>query len=100
MPLSLAVYFVVNYLMYSYIFKWSIIFRKLDLTSLGGAVYLVTQSCLTLWDPMDCSPPGSSAHAISQAKVLQWVAISFHRSLGGPVAKTWSFHCRESRFNP
>ena len=70
MPLSLAVYFVVNYLMYSYIFKWSIIFRKLDLTSLGGAVYLVTQSCPTLWDPMDCSPPGSSAHEISQAKVL------------------------------
>ena len=37
----------------------------------------VTQSCLTLRDPMDCSPPGSSVHGIFQARVLQWVAISF-----------------------
>ena len=38
----------------------------------------VTQSCLTLWDPMDCSPPGS-VHGISQARILEWVAISFSR---------------------
>ena len=36
----------------------------------------VTQLCLTLCDPMDCSPPGSSIHGIFQAKVLEWVAIS------------------------
>ena len=36
---------------------------------------LVTQSCLTLWDPMDCSLPGSSVHEILQARILQWVAI-------------------------
>ena len=35
----------------------------------------VTQSCLTLSDPMDCSPPGSSIHEIFQARVLEWVAI-------------------------
>ena len=35
----------------------------------------------TLWDPMDCSPPGSSVHGISQARILQWVAISFSRDL-------------------
>ena len=35
------------------------------------------QSCPTLCDPMDCSPPGSSAHGIFQAKVLKWVAIAF-----------------------
>ena len=41
-------------------------------------VYLkVTQSCLTLCDPMDCSLPGSSVHGILQARVLEWVAISF-----------------------
>ena len=34
------------------------------------------QLCLTLCDPMDCSPPGSSVHGISQARVLEWVAIS------------------------
>ena len=42
---------------------------------------LVTQSCLTLCDPMDCSPPGSSVHGISQAKILEWVAIFFSFSL-------------------
>ena len=35
----------------------------------------VAQSCPTLCDPMDCSPPGSSLHGILQAKVLEWVAF-------------------------
>ena len=35
------------------------------------------QSCPTLCDPMDCSPPGSSVHGILQARTLEWVAISF-----------------------
>ena len=39
----------------------------------------VAQSCLTLCDPMDCSLPGSSIHGIFQARVLEWVAISFSR---------------------
>ena len=37
------------------------------------------QSCLTLCDPMDCSPPGSSIHGIFQARILEWVAIPFSR---------------------
>ena len=37
----------------------------------------VTPSCLTLCDPMDCSPPCSSIHGIFQARELEWVAISF-----------------------
>ena len=37
----------------------------------------VTQSCPTLCDPMDCSPPGSSVHGSFQARVLEWVAIAF-----------------------
>ena len=37
----------------------------------------VAQSCLTLGDPMDCSPPGSSVHGIFQARVLEWGAIAF-----------------------
>ena len=41
----------------------------------------VAQSCLTLHDPMDCSPPGSSVPGISQARVLEWGAIAFSRSL-------------------
>ena len=38
------------------------------------------QSCPTLYDPMDCSPPGSSVHGILQARTLEWVAISFSKS--------------------
>ena len=37
----------------------------------------VAQSCLTISDPMDCSPPGSSVHGIIQARVLEWGAIAF-----------------------
>ena len=40
---------------------------------------LVTQSCLTLCDPMDCSLPGSSIHGFLQARILEWVAIPFSR---------------------
>ena len=39
----------------------------------------VTQSCPTLWDPMDCSLSRSSVHGIFQARVLEWIAISFSR---------------------
>ena len=38
----------------------------------------VTQSCLTLGDPMDCSLPGSSIHGILQARVLEWGAIEYY----------------------
>ena len=41
----------------------------------------VAQSCQTLRDPMDCSPPGSSAHGIFQARVLEWGAIAFSEKL-------------------
>ena len=37
----------------------------------------VAQSCPTLRDPVDCSPPGSSDHGILQARILEWVSISF-----------------------
>ena len=45
---------------------------------------LVIQSCPTLCDPMDCSPPGSSVHGISQARILEWVAISLSRGPSQP----------------
>ena len=38
---------------------------------------LVTQSCLTLCDPTDCSSLGSSVHGILQARILEWVGTSF-----------------------
>ena len=45
------------------------------------------QSCLTLCDPMDCSPPGFSVHGISQARMLEQVAISFSRGSSDSVIK-------------
>ena len=42
----------------------------------------VAQSCPTLCDPMDCSPPGSFIHGIFQARVLEWGAIAFSNYIG------------------
>ena len=41
----------------------------------------VAESCPTLSDPMDCSPPGSSIHGILQASVLEWDSIAFYVGL-------------------
>ena len=49
----------------------------------------VTQSCLTLSDPMDCSLPGSSVHGILQARILEWVAISFSKTLSYKEQISW-----------
>ena len=45
---------------------------------------LVSQSCPTLCDPMDCSLPGSSVHGLFQARIPEWVAISFSRGSSQP----------------
>lgn len=45
------------------------------------------QLCLTICDPMDCSPPGSSVHGILQARILEWVVISFSR---GSPPRDWT----------
>ena len=42
---------------------------------------LVAQSCLTVYDPMDYSPPGSSVHGILEARTLEWVAFSSSRGI-------------------
>ena len=49
---------------------------------------LVTQSCETLCDPINCSPPGSSVHGILQARILEWVAISFSKGSFRPRDRT------------
>ena len=50
---------------------------------------LVAQPRLTLCDPRDCSPPGSSIHGILQSKILEWVAISFPMGSSQPGDETW-----------
>ena len=47
--------------------------------------YVVSNS----WDPMDCNPPGSSVHGISQARILKWVATSFSRGSSQPRDRTF-----------
>ena len=58
---------------------------------------LVAQSCPTLCDPVDCNPPGSSVHEIFQARILEWVAISFSRGSSQPRDWTW-VSCTAGRF--
>ena len=58
---------------------------------------LVTQSCLTLCDPMDYGPPGSSVHGILQARILEWVYISSFRVSSPPRDQTQGF-CIAGRF--
>ena len=55
-------------------------------------MHVVTLPCLTLCDPMDCRPPGSSVHGVFQAKVLEWVAISFCTVSSQPRDRTHVSH--------
>ena len=52
----------------------------------------VAQSCLILCIPIDCSPPGSSKHGISQVRILEWVAIPFFRGSSWPKDRTQVSH--------
>jgi len=49
----------------------------------------VAQSCLTLCNPMDCSLPGSTVHGVFQARILEWIAISFSRGTSQTRDWTW-----------
>ena len=58
----------------------------------------VAQSCSTLCDPMDCSLSDSSVHGIFQARVLEWIAISFSRGSSRPRNQTRVSHIAGRRF--
>ena len=53
----------------------------LELEAVKSLSMKVAQSCLTLCDPVDYSPPGSSVHGIFEARIMEWIAISFSRGL-------------------
>ena len=55
----------------------------------------VTQSYPTLWDPMDCSQPGSSVHGILQARILEWVTSPFSRESSFQGSNPHFHHCRQ-----
>ena len=55
-----------------------------------------TQSCLTLCDPVDCGPPGSSVHGVLQARILEWVATPFFQGVFPTQGLNPSLgHCRQ-----
>ena len=61
---------------------------------------LVARWCLTLCDPTDCGPPGSSVHGILQGRILEWIAISFSRESSQPRHRSfvscidrWILYC-------
>ena len=58
---------------------------------------LIAQLCLTLCDPMDCSPPGSSICRILQARILEWIAIPFSKRSSWPRDQT-HVSCVADRF--
>ena len=75
-------------------------------TAVKGSGYLphvvqwseVAQLCPTLCDSMDCNLPGSSIHGIFQARILEWVSISFSRRSPQPRDWTWVSHIIGRRF--
>ena len=64
---------------------------RIVLDFLGKMLCMHAQSCPTLCDSIDRSPPGSSVHGISQARFLEWVAISCSRGLSQPGIEPKTF---------
>ena len=60
-------------------------------------VCMCVQSCLTLCDSVDCYLPGSSVHGISQARTLEWIAVSYSRGLSRPRDQS-HISCLAGRF--
>ena len=63
--------------------------RHLGSPAIGVTWCEVAQWCPTLWDPMDCSLPGSSVHGILQARILEGVALSRSRGSSKSRDRTW-----------
>ena len=59
--------------------KEGVIWASKSFSCMGAS--WVARSCPTLYNPMNCSPPGSSVHGIAQARILAWVAISFSKGI-------------------
>ena len=58
--------------------------------TVGCLTVLVAQSCLAIWSPTNCSPPGSSVQGVLQARTLEWVAVPFSRESSQPGIKPTS----------
>ena len=81
---SLAEYCPPKYLIYGV--------SEINLAFIMWVCAKLLQSCPSLYNPMDCSPPGSSVQEILQARILEWVAISFFRGFPDPGIETICLH--------
>ena len=68
--------------------RWWVVKPDLGMGSEVKKWSKVAQSCPTLCNPMDCNPPSSSIHGVLQARILEWVAISFSRGSFRPRDRT------------
>ena len=84
--LSLSIIIIIGYVIYWVLTMSQLPSKVILCTFLVGC--LVAQLCLTLCNPMDCSPPGSSVHGILQARILEWVAMPFSRGSSWPGDRT------------
>ena len=84
-----------NVCVYTFIHIQTHIHKKWDIPA-AACCCLIAKPCLTLCDPMDSSPPGSSVHGILQARILEWVTISFSRGSSWPREQTHI--CSAGRF--
>ena len=82
---------------FSNAWKWKVKVKSLSCVWLLATLWMqlnlrkcFAQSCLTLCDPMDTSPPGSSVHGILQARILEWISNSFSRGSSQPRDWPWS----------
>ena len=84
---SILPYFFSSFLPSS--LSWSFFFFFfLLLTIQLLSVWVLSQLCLTLCNPLDCSPPGSSGHSILQARTLEWFAMPSSRGFASPNNQT------------
>ena len=77
------IHYLCVYIMYIYVHKYICIYIDYALLLFSCSVMYDSVS-----DPMDCNPPGSSVHAISQGRILEWVVISFSKGSSRPWDRT------------
>ena len=82
--------FPLNYSLNLYQQQQNIVAIQRFLLEYSGSACMYAQSCQTVCNPMGCSPPGSSVHGIFQARILEWITISYSRGSSQPRDQTMS----------
>ena len=89
------------FVIHIFIYFWSAFFTDSGVYDLSWEIHcvcvLVTQSCPTLCEPLDCIPPGFYVHGILQARILEWIGIPFSRGSSHPRHQT-QISCIIARF--